>query len=295
MQEPVVSVVMPLYNKERYVGRAVASVMAQTEGRLELLVIDDGSADAGPAAAKAAGDGRCRVLPYPNGGVSVARNRGVAAARAPLVAFLDADDAWEPGFLAAALGALARYPSAVAAFSNIAEEGYPQGSLPRRGGERLIVDYPRWFATHRGLGLWSSNTVCRKAALLAAGGFPPGVQNGEDTDTWMRLSFQGPVAYVPAALARYELGDQESLSKRVRAVRPRALESLEAELASGRLTARGADGARLAASYLRLAYAAALAQEGRRREALKEAAAARPRPALARAYARAAYALLTGR
>lgn len=291
---PRVSIVMPLFNKAAYIERTIASVLRQTEEDFELLIIDDGSTDGGPALAKAVNDPRVRVVGFPNGGVSQARNRGIGLASSHLVAFLDADDRWEPRFLADALAELEANGAAVAVFCNIVEAQAPLGSLPRIRGPLLIDDYPAWFVAHKGLGLWSSNTVARKVALMACGLFPVGVNNGEDTDTWLRLSFHGPVIYLPRPWAYYNSDDEGSLSRQYKAVRPHAIASLEARLISGGLSADKERSVRRAISYLWIAYATALAQAGERAESFKALLRAKPSPLLARPFFRWAYAALTG-
>jgi glycosyltransferase involved in cell wall biosynthesis len=285
---------MPLYNKAAYIERTIASVLRQTEEDFELLIIDDGSTDAGPALARSVADPRVRVFGFPNGGVSLARNRGIGLASSSLIAFLDADDSWEPRFLADAQRELDANEAAVAVFCNIVEAQAPEGSLPRAKNAVLIDDYPAWFVAHKGLGLWSSNTVARKEALMACGLFPVGVHNGEDTDTWLRLSFQGPVIYLPRPWACYNSDDEGSLSKRYKAVRPQAIASLEAIIGAGGLSAGKARSARRAVSYFWIAYATALAQAGERSESFKALRHARPSPLLSRPFFRWAYAALTG-
>ncbi|MCM0083341.1 glycosyltransferase family 2 protein [Geomonas sp. Red32] len=100
MLTPEISVIIPLYNKERYVQRAVNSVLEQSLAPLEVVVVDDGSTDGSAEAVAALGpDQRLRLVSQRNQGVSAARNRGVAEARGRFVAFLDADDQWQPEFL----------------------------------------------------------------------------------------------------------------------------------------------------------------------------------------------------
>ncbi len=94
---PSVSVVLPVWNGAPVLPRALASALGQTLGDLEAIVVDDGSTDGSAAAAEDTGDSRVRVVRTPRrAGVSAARNRGIAEARADVVAFLDADDEWLP-------------------------------------------------------------------------------------------------------------------------------------------------------------------------------------------------------
>ncbi|HVF37605.1 MAG TPA: glycosyltransferase family 2 protein, partial [Sphingomicrobium sp.] len=98
---PAISVVMPVYNRADSVGRAVASVLAQDFPDFELIVVDDGSTDGTAEAVSAEIDPRLRLIRLPgNAGGNAARNRGIEAARAPLIAFLDSDDAYLPHKLA---------------------------------------------------------------------------------------------------------------------------------------------------------------------------------------------------
>ena len=96
MSDPAVSVVVATYNHGRWLGDAIASVRAQTLADWELLVADDGSTDDTAAVVASSGDSRVRYLPGVRAERAAARNRGIAAARGELVAFLDADDLWPP-------------------------------------------------------------------------------------------------------------------------------------------------------------------------------------------------------
>ncbi len=105
---PSVSVVVPAYNAERSVGRAVRSLLSQTTGDVEVIAVVDGATDGTENALRTIDDGRLRIdVLQENGGVSAARNRGLDLARAPWVAFVDADDWVEPGRFAALLSATA--------------------------------------------------------------------------------------------------------------------------------------------------------------------------------------------
>ena len=95
-----ISVVIPLYNKERYIHRAVESVLSQKIAPDEVIIVDDGSTDGGAREVKKISDFRIRLVQQSNSGECAARNRGIDEARNELVAFLDADDEWKPDFLA---------------------------------------------------------------------------------------------------------------------------------------------------------------------------------------------------
>ena len=115
---PLVSVVVIFLNAERFLRDAVASVFAQTYDRWELLLVDDGSTDAGGKIAERFAlehPDQVRYLDHPgheNRGMSASRNLGIRAARGDFIAFLDADDVWLPGKLTEQLALAAVYPDA---------------------------------------------------------------------------------------------------------------------------------------------------------------------------------------
>jgi len=105
-----VSVIIPLYNKEKYITRSLNSVFAQTYQDFEIVVVDDGSTDGGPELVREYQDPRLRMICQPNEGPGFARNRGIQETTAPYLAFLDADDEWLPDFLSRYLDALTANP-----------------------------------------------------------------------------------------------------------------------------------------------------------------------------------------
>ena len=106
------TVLIPLYNKAAYIQRALDSVYAQTFQPAEILVVNDGATDGSDDIVRNQGNPLIRVLDQRNQGVSIARNNGLAAASQPFIAFLDADDRWRPGFLAAMRRAIESFPEA---------------------------------------------------------------------------------------------------------------------------------------------------------------------------------------
>jgi glycosyltransferase involved in cell wall biosynthesis len=101
---PVTSVMMPAHNAAGTIEEAIESALAQTVQDIEIIVVDDGSSDGTPEVVETIGDRRVRLLRHEgNRGVSAARNSAVAAARAPLISVLDADDSWDPDYLESVL------------------------------------------------------------------------------------------------------------------------------------------------------------------------------------------------
>lgn len=109
-----VSVIIPLFNKAPYLTRALNSIWAQDFDDFEVIVVDDGSSDDGLSVARSHKDKRLCVLSQANAGPGAARNRGLAQAKAPFVAFLDADDEWMPNFLSAGTRHFAKARSHIA-------------------------------------------------------------------------------------------------------------------------------------------------------------------------------------
>ncbi|MHC4993429.1 MAG: glycosyltransferase family A protein, partial [Planctomycetota bacterium] len=195
-----VSVVIPLYNGIDTVTHAAQSVLNQTHSNLELIVVDDGSTDLGAHQLHALHDRRLRVVRQPNAGVSAARNRGIEEATHELIAFLDADDLWRPDHLAAIVRLHGNHPGARAYATAYTrrQPGLPERAVRLRG---LAPDFQGPLENYFALATRSEPPVCSssvaatKTALLAIGGFPRGVGQGEDLLTWARLACHADIAY----------------------------------------------------------------------------------------------------
>ena len=204
----MISVIIPLYNKASFVRRAIESVLHQTIQDFECIVVDDGSTDGSGEIVEGINDSRIRLVRQPNGGVSQARNKGIELARHPLVAFLDADDEWMPGFLEASLKMHEAHPYLAACFSNYLRADVPAPAFPDDNqGPRVLADYFAFCLAHAGLGMWTSAVMARHHALVRIGGFPVGRKMGEDLDTWARLAWSGRIGYLPSVLTTYHFGD----------------------------------------------------------------------------------------
>lgn len=200
---PACSVVIPLHDRRREIGRAVDSVLAQTFRDFELIVVDDGSKDGGAAEAERRGDRRLRVVAQAQAGAAAARNRGLREAACAWTAFLDSDDEWRPEFLEKTLSLARSRPGVVAVFSDILSAREGRASLEVPGAPRILDDYLAFASAHRGRGMTCSSTLVDRRALLVAGAFPEGVRRSEDIDAWLRLALAGAVGVVPDVLAVY--------------------------------------------------------------------------------------------
>lgn len=205
----MISIVIPLYNKESTIERTVASVLAQTVSDWELIVIDDGSSDNGPALVKRFDDPRIRLVTQANAGVSAARNHGVELALSNVVAFVDADDYWEPDHLANLGQLVNQFPDAsifASAYFMVDEEGQVRKIRLRdenKGSETTKISNYFSDALEGDPPIHSSAVAVNKLAFSQIGGFPLGIKAGEDLITWARLACVGDVAYSRRATAYF--------------------------------------------------------------------------------------------
>ncbi len=266
--------VIPLFEQGRHLRRALDSVLAQTALPEEVIVVDDGSTDEGPAAAATINHPRVHVVRQTHSGVSAARNAGVARASSEWVAFLDADDAWAPSFLENAGSLALRLPEVVAVFSNMQtaeDEGVLLGDMPAQDG--VVDDYFAALVRNRGLGMSASSVIVRKDALVACGGFPAGVVLGEDLDTWARLAWSGPIGFCHRSLVTYhaDAHARATVLARERApAYPAFLLSYEKWATEGRVPGHLRASSRAFANGVLADYAVELAHAGRGVEARQE-------------------------
>lgn len=207
---PAVAVVMPVYNAAATLAATIASVAAQDCADFELIAIDDGSRDDSLALLHrlAADDPRIRVLARANGGVSSARNLGVAAATAPLIAFLDADDLWDPGKLSAHLALHRARPALVASYARIAFIAADATAIAGARTHSSLAPDPLGLLAVLGENpiCTASNFVVRRDAFVACGGFDEQLGFAEDQEVLARLIARGGmIAGIDAVLTGYRL------------------------------------------------------------------------------------------
>ena len=198
------SVVIPLYNKGREIARTLGGVAAQTYTPLEVIVVDDGSTDDSARVVEGLDLPGVRLIRQPNGGVSAARNRGIAEAKGDYIALLDADDYWKPEYLERVAALIGRYPGC-GLYSMGFEVHRPEGVFPNETvmQEGIVGNYFR-TAMRVNLTQTSSVTIPR-AVFERLGGFPEGMKLGEDQYVWTKIARTYPVCYSPQRFSEFNL------------------------------------------------------------------------------------------
>jgi glycosyltransferase involved in cell wall biosynthesis len=204
MAVPRVSVVMATYNMGRFLGEAIDSVIGQDYRPLELIVIDDGSTDnTGAVLERYAGRSDVRIVRQPNGGQTVAKNRGLEEATGDYVGFCDADDVWLPGKISRQLplfDAGGRVGVVYGECELIDGTGRPVAYRPMKRYEgritrQLVIDNFVTFST----------ALVTRRAIDAVGGFNRKLRMAIDYDLWLRISTEFEFRFLPEPLAKYRV------------------------------------------------------------------------------------------
>lgn len=199
---PSLSVIIPLYNKEREIEGTLRSVLAQTLLPLEIVVVDDGSTDRSAEIVRSIASPLVRLIRQSNAGECAARNRAIAETQGEYVALLDADDEWEAGFLAEIAAMIAEYPGCgiyATAFNVIDRDGRFPAPCP---SERGIVGNFFRDSAHRYIAIPSASAIPR-AVFDEVGGFPDGMKIGGDLYMWIKIAKRYPVCFSPQPLVNY--------------------------------------------------------------------------------------------
>lgn len=209
-----IAVIVPAYNLGGYVARAVESVLAQSFGDFELVVVDDGSKDETPQVLAGIRDPRMRVVRQENAGLPAARNTGIRESTAPLVAFLDADDFYLPGMLEILGGFLAGHPEigmVAGAVRYVDETGRWIGAAQAR---RTPLRLPELLFENP---ICVSGIVLRRSWLDRVGLFDESLRACEDYDLWLRLLAAGcRMAWVDHHVVAYRVRSGQMTSEAAR-------------------------------------------------------------------------------
>lgn len=200
-----------MYNKEDYIGRCLESVINQTQGNYECIVVDDGSVDQSLAIVTAFSDKRIRVISKDNGGVSSARNVGIQSAKYDYLAFLDADDYWAPTYLEEISELIGKYPNRCLYFSSYyrVENGgvktVKSSPTLARTNNTVVFNLFNFFKNYHSyeLPFHTSCCVVDKKAILEVGDFDERIYYYEDYDFFSRVSTQSEIVYINKPLSFY--------------------------------------------------------------------------------------------
>jgi glycosyltransferase involved in cell wall biosynthesis len=216
---PFISIVIPLFNKALSIEKTIDCALNQTFTDFEIIIVNDGSTDDSLSIAEGIKDSRIKIYSIKNQGVSVARNFGIAKAQAEYIAFLDADDFWLPNHLENLNTLLQKFPNCglyctayAKQYKSIKTPGVFK-NIPIKNNWMGIVD--NYFESSLKNSLaWTSATLVPKSILEALNGFDESITlgAGEDTDLWIRIALQHPVAFCNSATAIHNLESENRIS-----------------------------------------------------------------------------------
>ena len=219
MKKPLFSVVIPLYNKEKYILRTVNSVLNQSFKDFEIIIVNDGSTDNSLAKVQAIEDDRIRIVSQVNSGTGAARNRGIKESNGIWISFIDADDEYANDYLREVFNTAEEIKEAEVIYSLYCLKTTRNYYIPKVGfnkpKEINYFEFTNKFYKEKTIenSLLFINSSCvsvRKNAFIKSGYFLEDVSIGEDTDTWYRLAWTSKIVLIPKILATYNIDDGSS-------------------------------------------------------------------------------------
>ena len=199
----IISIIIPLFNKELFVKQTLLSVLNQTFSEFEIIIINDGSTDKSVTIINDIDDKRITLYTTKNKGVSHARNYGISKANTDLIAFLDADDLWEPNHLENLHTLYTNFPHCGLYATNYHKQFFNgkkinthfNGVSKHHFG--IIEDY--FSASTSDSIAWSSAVMIPKKIFQELGGFDEAMRSGQDTDLWIRIALNKSIAFSAVA------------------------------------------------------------------------------------------------
>lgn len=212
------SVVIPLYNKEKYIEDTLKSVLNQSFQDFEIIIVDDGSTDASHKMAASFKSEKIKLLKQDNLGVSIARNNGIDYATSNYIALLDADDLWHNNHLIELKKQIDLFPDA-GLFCNNYEIFYRENFSRKakfnfyyKNDCLLVQDY--FKASMINAVALTSAVAFSKEKFKILGGFKPHLKTTQDTDLWIRFALNYKVSFNPVVTMSYKANIDNSLSKK---------------------------------------------------------------------------------
>lgn len=211
---PFFSVVIPLYNKEKYIQNTLKSVLNQSFQDFEIVIVNDGSTDQSEQKLFEITDTRIRYFKTENKGVSAARNFAIQQSSGKFICLLDADDYWYPHFLSEIHKHTELCPEQKVFACAIEFEIHNKVISPsysiNKTDDYQIVDY--FEASMKESVLFTSGSAFERSVFETAGNFNTNYKSGQDTDLWVRIGLQFPIVFIWKIGVRY-VYDRESLSR----------------------------------------------------------------------------------
>lgn len=203
---PKVSVIMSVYNSERFLGQAIDSILGQTYRDFEFLIVDDGSTDSSAAIVRSYSDERIRVISQNNIGLTRSLNRAINLASGEYIARQDADDISESDRLEKQVAALDAEASTVLVSGNLRyfSEAWSSPTESNRAVPPLLVNWLLLFYNHIG---GHSQVMFRRDVAARLGGYDEGIRYSQDYDLWLRMTEQGKVTILPTVLLNFRHHD----------------------------------------------------------------------------------------
>lgn len=213
-QMPFFSVIIPVYNKEKFIEKTLESVLNQTFTDFEIIVINDGSNDNSESIILKHLDKRINYFAKENEGVAVARNFGISKSSGSFICFLDADDYWYSDFLSIMKSYIDKLPNQKVFACAIEIETKrkkfaAQYSIPRNNNYQIVNFFD---GSQNEAALWTSSTAIAKTVFEKVGIFDEKIKVSEDTDLWIRIGLFYEVVFIWKILSRYTF-DNQSISR----------------------------------------------------------------------------------
>ncbi len=249
MPEPLVSVVIPVFNSEEFLRQAVDSVLAQRYRPLQVIAVDDGSTDKSLAILQSYGE-QIEVFRQPNAGSAVARNKGIEESNGEFIAFLDADDVWHPDKTSIQIAHLTEHPDAGVVYANLLKTADAGGQeidrfLLQPIDEAIEIDPTGsgWLYTDliRESGPHTSSVIIRRSLIEKIGMFDRQFRKGQDYDYWIRASRETEFHQLTPRLSVYRIHKEGITGK----PSPQNYGAIVIESALDRFGRTGPDGSKL--------------------------------------------------